>query len=45
MVGVSFSSGGGAIAAEKSVDAITLDFPGVGAHELTRVKVETTFQS
>ena len=45
MVGVSFSGGGGAIAAEKTADAITLDFPGIGAHELTRVKAETRFQS
>ena len=45
MVGVSFSGGGGAIAAEKTADAITLDFPGIGAHELTRVKAETPFQS
>jgi len=45
MVGVSFSSGGGAIAAEKTADAITLDFPGIGAHELTRVKAQTPFQS
>lgn len=45
MVGVAFSGGGGAIAAEKTVDAITLDFPGIGAHELTRVKAETPFQS
>jgi hypothetical protein len=45
MVGVSFSGGGGAIAAEKTADALTLDFPGIGAHELTRVKAETPFQS
>ena len=45
MVGVAFSGGGGAIAAERTTDAITLDFPGIGAHELTRVKGETPFQS
>jgi hypothetical protein len=42
MVGVSFQGGGGAMVAEKTDDAITLDFPGVGAHELTRVKAEAT---
>jgi hypothetical protein len=41
MVGVSFSGGGGAVAAEKGADSITLDFPGIGAHELTRLKSET----
>jgi hypothetical protein len=45
MVGVAFSGGGGAIAAEKTADAITLDFPGIGAHELTRLKAATPFQS
>jgi hypothetical protein len=45
MVGVAFSGGGGAIAAARTADAITLDFPGIGAHELTRVKAETPFQS
>jgi hypothetical protein len=38
MVGVSFNSGGGAVAAKNGADSITLDFPGVGAHELTRLK-------
>jgi hypothetical protein len=39
MVGVSFDGGGGAIAAKTGDDAITLDFPGIGAaHELMRVK-------
>ena len=38
MVGISFQGGGGAMVAEKTDDAITLDLPGVGAHELTRVK-------
>jgi hypothetical protein len=38
MLGVSFQGGGGAILAEKTANAITLDFPGIGAHELTRVK-------
>jgi hypothetical protein len=40
MLGVSFQGGGGAILAEKTADAITLDFPGIGAHELTRVKAD-----
>ena len=40
MVGVSFNSGGGAVAAKTGDDAITLDFPGIGAHELTRLKSE-----
>jgi|HubBroStandDraft_1064217.scaffolds.fasta_scaffold222199_2 hypothetical protein len=38
MIGVSFEGGGGAIVARKSQDAITLDLPGVGAHELAKVK-------
>jgi hypothetical protein len=38
MLGVSFEGGGGAMVAEKGDDAMTLDFPGIGAHELTRVK-------
>jgi hypothetical protein len=38
MIGVSFHGGGGAIVARKTQDAITLDFPGVGAHELAKVK-------
>jgi hypothetical protein len=38
MIGVSFQGGGGAIVARKSQDAITLDLPGVGAHELAKVK-------
>jgi hypothetical protein len=41
MVGVAFQGGGGAVAAATTADALTLDFPGVGAHELTRVKAET----
>jgi hypothetical protein len=45
MVGVAFSGGGGAMVAEKTIDAITLDFPGIGAHELTRVKAQTPFRS
>jgi hypothetical protein len=45
MVGVAFSGGGGAMVAEKTTDAITLDFPGIGAHELTRMKAKTPFQS
>jgi hypothetical protein len=40
MVGVSFNSGGGAVAAKTGDDEITLDFPGIGAHELIRVKTE-----
>jgi hypothetical protein len=38
MIGVSFHGGGGAIVARRSQDAITLDFPGVGAHELAKMK-------
>jgi hypothetical protein len=42
MVGVSFDGGGGAIAAKTGDDAITLDFPGIGApHALTRIKSAT----
>jgi hypothetical protein len=38
MIGVSFHGGGGAVVDRKTEDAITLDFPGVGAHELAKVK-------
>jgi hypothetical protein len=38
MIGVSFQGGGGAIVDRESQDAITLDLPGVGAHELAKVK-------
>lgn len=38
MIGVSFQGGGGAIVARKTQDAITMDLPGVGAHELEKVK-------
>ncbi len=38
MIGVSFHGGGGALIARKSDDAMTLDVPGVGAHELAKVK-------
>ena len=38
MIGVSFEGGGGAIVARRSQDAITLDLPGVGAHELAKLK-------
>ena len=38
MIGVSFSGGGGAIVARTSPEAITMDLPGVGAHELAKMK-------
>ena len=38
MIGLSFHGGGGAIVARRNQDAITLDFPGVGAHELAKMK-------
>jgi hypothetical protein len=38
MIGVSFEGGGGAIVSRRSQDAITLDLPGVGAHELAKLK-------
>jgi hypothetical protein len=38
MIGVSFRGGGGAIVARRGQDAITMDLPGVGAHELAKMK-------
>jgi hypothetical protein len=38
IVGVTFKGGGGAVVAKTGDDAITLDFPGIGAHELMRAK-------
>ena len=45
MLGVSFHSGGGAVVAKQGDDAMTLDMPGIGAHQLIRVKANGADQS
>ena len=36
-VAINFNGGGGIMVMQKSATEITLDFPGVGAHELTKI--------
>ncbi|HZZ89208.1 MAG TPA: hypothetical protein VFE13_12845 [Caulobacteraceae bacterium] len=40
ILGVSFKSGGGAMLARRNADAMTMALPGIGSHELTRIKVD-----
>ena len=44
ILGVTFKGGGGAMLARRNADAITMALPGIGSHELTRIR-DTTTQS